>query len=432
MNLDTGIHRAYTTLQAVHERCSQVSGEVLDAGRRRARIMVETVEGRYQEALAASNTMSEKAHKGLILLEDLLTEYETRALKLKEQGFASAANTMIDSGRHMVDEGIAHAKEFVDDSIDQAYKAALTLEDKIAHAVASAKKNGLIKFSDLPAPWQVNPHITGGYRFSKSKPWILRSTLRITNEFVNIWSHAIGLVIVLAIAFYFYPASANFSLSTKTDKLIAAVFFFAAAKCLICSCMWHTMNCVANKTLLERFACVDYTGISMLIAASIMTTEYTAFYCEPLSRSIYLVSTATLGVAGVILPWHPHFNAKNMAWGRVAFYVTLALTGFVPIFQLSWSRGGAWAWHFYSPVLKSLVVYLAGAIVYASKVPEKWYPGAFNYIGGSHNLWHFAVLGGILFHYRAMESFFKIAFERASTECASYLVNQTTIAAAGL
>lgn len=417
MNLDAGIHRAYATLVSVHERCSQVSGEVMDAGRRRARIMVETVEGRYQEALDASNTMSEKAHKGLILLEELLTEYESKALKLREQGFASAANTMIDGGKHMMDEGLAHAKEFVDASIEQASKAAATLEDKIAHAVASAKKNGLINFTDLPAPWQVNPHITSGYRFSTSKPWILRSTFRITNEFVNIWSHAIGLIIVLAIAFYFYPASANFSLSTKTDKFIAAVFFFAAAKCLVCSCMWHTMNCVANKTLLERFACVDYTGISLLIAASIMTTEYTAFYCEPLSRSIYLVSTATLGVAGVILPWHPLFNAKHMAWGRVAFYVTLALTGFVPIFQLSWSRGGAWAWHFYSPILKSVLVYFAGAIVYASKVPEKWYPGAFNYIGGSHNLWHFAVLGGILFHYSAMQSFFRVAFLRASTDC---------------
>lgn len=422
MNLDAGIHRAYATLQAVHDRCSQVSGEVLDAGRRKAKILVETVESRYQEALAASNSMSEKAHKGLILLEEMLTDYELRAQKLREQGFANAAHTVMEEGRHMMDEGIAHAKEFVDESIDQAYKAAQSLEDKIAHAVAAAKKNGLITFQDLPAPWQVNPHITSGYRFSRSKPWILRSMFRITNEFVNIWSHGIGLIIVLAIAFYFYPASANFSLSTTTDKFIAAVFFFAAAKCLVCSCMWHTMNCVANKTLLERFACVDYTGISLLIAASIMTTEYTAFYCEPLSRSIWMGSTATLGLAGVILPWHPLFNAKNMAWGRVAFYVTLALTGFVPIFQLSWSRGGAWAWHFYSPILKSVLVYFAGAIVYASKVPEKWYPGCFNYIGGSHNLWHFAVLGGILFHYRAMESFFRVAFERASTECATYMM----------
>ncbi|KFY40101.1 hypothetical protein V495_05624 [Pseudogymnoascus sp. VKM F-4514 (FW-929)] len=417
IDLDASIQRAYATLQAVRARCSQVSEEVLDAGRRRAKVMVETLEGRYQDALVAKETLAEKAQTGLILLEEMLCEYEARAAKFQEQGFRNAANTVIEGGRRIVDEGISRAKVAVDDSIERTMKAAEALDLRIAHAVSEAKRNGLIKFQDLPAPWQVNPHITSGYRFSESKVHILRSTLTISNELVNIWSHAIGLLIVLSIAFYFYPTSVNFSLSTKADKVIAAVFFFAACKCLVCSCLWHTMNCVANRTLLERFACVDYTGISLLIAASIMTTEYTAFYCEPVARNSYLIATATLGVAGVILPWHPTFNGKNMAWGRVAFYVTLAATGFVPVVQLVKSRGGDWAWDFYAPITKSIAVYFCGAIVYASKVPEKWYPGAFDYVGGSHNLWHFAVLGGILFHYRAMEHLFAAAFERAQLGC---------------
>jgi len=183
--------------------------------------------------------------------------------------------------------------------------------------------------------------------------------------------------------------------------------------------MWHTMNSVADQTLLERFACVDYTGISLLIAASIMTTEYTAFYCEPVSRWIYLITTATLGVGGVIITWHPFFNRSDMAWARVAFYVSLGATGFVPVLQLNYTRGALWAWEFYAPIAKSIAVYLIGATVYASQVPERWYPGAFDYIGGSHNLWHFAVLGGILFHYSAMEEFFADAFERAKIECAA-------------
>ncbi|KFY35305.1 hypothetical protein V494_06033 [Pseudogymnoascus sp. VKM F-4513 (FW-928)] len=420
IDLDASIQRAYATLQAVRARCSQVSEEVLDAGRRRAKVMVDILESRYQNALVAKETLAEKAQTGLILLEEMLCEYETRASKFRDQGFYNAANTMIEGSRRMVDEGIGRAKVVVDDSIERAMKAAETLDARIAHAVSQAKKNGLITFQDLPAPWQVNPHITRGYRFSESKVHILRSTLTISNELVNIWSHAIGLLIVLSIAFYFYPTSANFSLSTTADKVIAAVFFFAACKCLVCSCLWHTMNCVANRTLLERFACVDYTGISLLIAASIMTTEYTAFYCEPVARNVYLISTATLGVAGVILPWHPAFNGKNMAWGRVAFYVTLAATGFAPVFQLVNARGGRWAWDFYAPITKSIAVYFCGAIVYASKVPEKWYPGAFDYVGGSHNLWHFAVLGGILFHYRAMEHLFTVAFERAQLACPTF------------
>ncbi len=382
--------------------------------------MVETVEGKYQDALVAKETLHDKVYTGIGLLEGILSDFEARAYKLRDQGFAGAAGTLMDEGRRVVDEGIERARGVVDEGIERAFKAAETLEETVAQAIARAREHGLIRYEDLPIPWRVNPHIVKGYRFSDSKIDCVRSVFGISNELVNIWSHAIGLMIVLAIAFYFYPTSVNFSLSTKTDVFIAAVFFFAACKCLVCSTLWHTMNSVADQTLMERFACVDYTGISLLIAASIMTTEYTAFYCEPVSRWIYLSTTATLGIGGVILPWHPTFNRQDMAWARVAFYVSLGATGFVPILQLNMTRGGTWAWEFYAPITKSITVYLVGACVYASKVPERWFPGAFDYIGGSHNLWHFAVLGGILFHYLAMQEFFAGAFRRAEQECAFY------------
>jgi adiponectin receptor len=198
---------------------------------------------------------------------------------------------------------------------------------------------------------------------------------------------------------------------------VAAVFFFAACQCLVCSTIWHTMNSVADVGLISMFACVDYTGISLLIAATIMTSEYTAFYCDPVSRWLYMVTTAVLGIGGVILPWHPTFNGADMAWARVAFFVGLGATGFLPVFQIWLTRGSDSVWELYSPVFMSVAVYLCGACVYASKIPERWFPGMFDYFGGSHNLWHFAVLGGILFHYGAMQEFFSGAFRRAQLEC---------------
>jgi adiponectin receptor len=420
LGFDVSISSAYATLQAVRARCSQVSGEMIGAGRRRAKVMVETVESKYQDALVAKETLNEKIYTGIGLLEGLLSDFEARAYKMREQGFAGAAGSFMDEGRRVVDEGIGRAREVVDEGIERARKAAETLEEHIQRAILHGKEHGLIRYEDLPIPWRVNPHIVKGYRFKESKVECVRSMFWLSNELVNIWSHAIGLIIVLSIAFYFYPSSVNFSLSTKTDVFIAAVFFFAACKCLVCSTMWHTMNSVADQTLMERFACVDYTGISLLIAASIMTTEYTAFYCEPISRCIYIGLTATLGVGGVILPWHPFFNRNDMAWARVAFYVSLSATGFAPVIQLNITRGPSWAWEFYAPIAKSIIVYVVGAVVYASRIPERWCPGAFDYIGGSHNLWHFAVLGGILFHYVAMQEFFSGAFVRAQNGCAMY------------
>ena len=364
LHLDAGISRAYSTLEAVRDSCSLVSGELVDAGRRRAKIIVDTLEDRYNHVLAARETLECKAQAGMRLMEGFLSDLEARAHAIHDKGLSD----IIDGGWRMAEEGLGKAREVVDESLDKARRARENLRESIEHAIQRAREKGLLRYDELPQPWQVNPYITRGYRFSESKIDCVRSAFKASNELVNIWSHAIGVVIVLAVAFYLYPSSVNFTQSSNTDVFFAALFFFAACKCLVCSCVWHTMNSIAEQTLLERFACVDYTGISLLIAASIMTGEYTAFYCEPVSRYTYIIATAVLGVGGVVLPWRPFFNRSDMAWFRVAFYVTLAATGFAPIFQLTWTRGPAWSYNFYTPILKSIAVYFIGALIYASQV----------------------------------------------------------------
>lgn len=384
--------------------------------------MVETLDARYHDAMAAAESMNEKARVGIELMDTMLTEYETKALKFRDQGLANAAGaaeSIMGGGRRVVDESLERARGVANEGIERAKRAAETVEEHVQYAIARAKEHGSLRYDELPVPWRVNPHILKGYRFNETKLGCVRSMFSFSNETVNIWTHALGLLIVLSVAFYFYPTSANFSLSTKTDVFIAAIFFFAACKCLVCSTIWHTMNCVADQTLLERFACVDYTGIALLIAASIMTTEYTAFYCEPVSCWTYITATGILGIFGVIMPWHPYFNRADKAWMRVGFFIGLGATGFLPIFQIMYTRSPAAAYELYagSNLVKSLGVYVLGACVYASKVPERWYPGAFDYFGSAHNLWHVAVLGGILYHYVAMQEFFSGAFRRAQNEC---------------
>jgi adiponectin receptor len=397
-----------------------VSDGFIDVGRRKARVLVEILEGSYNEALARKETLEQKVHEGVHLLEDLLTEFESRAYDMKENAMGINPFGLIDEGRRRVDEGLEMAMEVVDAGLDMAWGAAETIEIAIERALAKAQQQGLLNVHDLPDPWRINEHIIRGYRFNDSMIGCLRSALTFSNEFFNIWSHAIGLLIVLSIAFYFYPTSDHFILSTKSDVVMAGIFFAAACKCLLCSTFWHTFNSIAEKDLVHRFACVDYTGISVLIAASIMTTEYTAFYCEPFWRWFWISTTATFGIAGMILPWNPTFNRNDLSWVRLTFYVSLAATGMLPAMQVTMLRGWEWTRFFYAPIIKSLFVYLAGAVLYTLKIPERWRPGMFDYVGGSHNIWHVAVLAGILFHYSAMQEFFANAFLRAVIHCSVY------------
>jgi adiponectin receptor len=412
LQFDAQLERGFAALQDVRDSCSYTSGELLwGAAKHRATILVETLESRYNDVMPTIETLEGKAQASMKVMEGYLSEIESLA-----QARQNDLSAVLGKGRRRLDSSLAITREMLEEGYDKAKRAKDVLTESISIALRNAKETRLIRYEDLPHPWRVNPHILRGYRFTESKVECITSIFRPSNESVNIWSHAIGLVIVLAIAFHYYPSSSTFPLSTKWDIAIAACFFTAACKCLICSTMWHTMNSIADDKLLARFACVDYTGISFLVAASILSTEWTAFYCEPISRAIYMTLTGILGILGTILPWRETFNRHDMAWARVAFYVTLAGTGFVPAIQLNFTRGSAWAFYFYAPITKSMAVYLTGAIIYALQVPEKWYPGFFDYIGGSHNIWHIAVLGGILFHYTAMIEFFNGAFQRAAQE----------------
>jgi predicted membrane channel-forming protein YqfA (hemolysin III family) len=64
-------------------------------------------------------------------------------------------------------------------------------------------------------------------------------------------------------------------------------------------------------------ACVDYVGISGLIAASVISIEHYGFYCEPNTAAGYMVFSGVCGVIGMILPWVslPVPRAKGLMQG---------------------------------------------------------------------------------------------------------------------
>ncbi|KAJ4344663.1 inc metabolism membrane protein [Didymosphaeria variabile] len=409
LKLDTGVEYAYSTLLAVRESCSKISDGAIEVGRRQAAVFVETLEGRYQHALESKETLAEKVVAGILLIEDWVTDLEGRAYSFR------------DAGIDTVNQELGWARGIVDAGLHKAHRARQSIELKIDYAVdralARAKEHGLIRYEDLPEPWQANEHILTGYRFYDGHWACIRSICGIHNESTNIWTHLVGFMVMLGLAFIFYPQHINFHASTTTDIVIAAIFFFAACKCLLCSCIMHTMNGISHQTLLERYACIDYTGISLLVGASIMTFEYTAFYCEPRSRWAYMTLTALLSLGGVYLPWNPTFNRNDLAWLRVSFYVLLALTSLLPFFQLISLHGFEYTASFYMPAVPSMLIYFFGAIIYAARVPERWLPGRFDYLGASHNIWHVAVLCGIVAHYFAMQEMFSQAHYRSQAQC---------------
>ncbi|KAK9458622.1 hemolysin-III related-domain-containing protein [Lipomyces oligophaga] len=399
--LDSSLQAAYETLRAVRESGGQtLGGELIGSGtgRRRGEALLSFLETR-QDFSGWSESSSPSVQGKAAKVAAGMRFLEQRLADLEESCYASVDNTV----RRM-----AHLPD-----PSEPVQVADVLDHAVVEALAkSARLGRWLHYHELPVPWRENPNIRRGYRFYSSYAQCTLSMFKVHNETCNIWTHLLGFVLVLSIALHFLPQWEKYETLTLYDKLVVGVFLFAALKCLFSSVLWHTYNAIGILTHKKRWACVDYSGISILIACSILTTQYTSFYCQPATRVLYMSVTAMLGVVGLIMAWTPSFDQPQNRWLRISFFVGLALSGGLGVIHCTITRGPSPTFWFILPILKSLGCYVAGVAFYGTLFPECTLPGhVFDYVFMSHNFWHLAVVGGIYYHYTATQSFLEGARE---------------------
>ena len=180
------------------------------------------------------------------------------------------------------------------------------------------------------------------------------------------------------------------------------VYFAGACVCLLTSCVCHLLGCCARhiSQVVWRF---DYAGIAVLIVASFYPAVYYAFLCQPFWRTFYLATTTLAGAGVVAVSLPERFQATRFRALRACVFSALGLWGVVPVAHQLACFWHVWAIrHAFKLDLLMGFLYLAGAAVYASRVPERWFPGRLDLVGHSHQLWHVAVVLAALVHYRAI------------------------------
>jgi adiponectin receptor len=246
-----------------------------------------------------------------------------------------------------------------------------------------------------------------------------------------------------------FPNSELFQRGTFVDNLVIYLFLIASVKCLISSSVWHTFNGTSSLYLRKKFICVDYTGITILITASIVTTEYASLFFYPVLRTCFILFSLACGVGGLFFNWTAFFDKPESKPFRIAFYISLSAMGISAFFFLGYHKGFTHALCYYLPITRSLIWYLIGVVFYGSLVPERFRTDVLidqdqpeendlitekvvgnlqsyfketlpvtevadsfeslwwiDYIFSSHNIWHLCVLFGILGHYSAIYEMF--------------------------
>ncbi|GAA5873667.1 hypothetical protein JCM1840_002995 [Sporobolomyces johnsonii] len=338
---------------------------------------------------------------------DLRTYFSNESTRLSNavSHFKDETTESLSAGLHQLSDGAAELSAYVKDHSSAALDEAV----KIYHRALEIGKERLLRYEELPHEWRNNEHILSGYRYIPIEQWgtLLRSGWQWHNETINIQSHFLGFLSLVGLLIYYLSSTPSPSSSLVEaaahpgDTAISVLFVAAGMKCLLCSAAWHLLSGCATSHWFHGAACVDYVGISGLIAASVMGAEYYGFYDHPNLAMGYMVFSSIIGITGMIVPWSAWFNQRRYKAYRIAFFVALAASAVAPIAHRSVLHGFGDTFGFYSPAIPSVAAYLVGLVFYAHQFPECCSPGHWHF-GASHNIWHFSIVIAVWLHWRAM------------------------------
>lgn len=116
---------------------------------------------------------------------------------------------------------------------------------------------------------------------------------------------------------------------------------------------------------------------------------------------MYLVTMTLAGFGAAYIVLNPEYAKPTHRGARTQVFVGLGLSAVFPVLHLLFSHsfselfsdmGFGW-------LLTSGGLYIGGALLYANRIPEKLYPGKFDYFFASHQIFHVCVVLAALAHY---------------------------------
>ena len=179
------------------------------------------------------------------------------------------------------------------------------------------------------------------------------------------------------------------------------VIIHSAILLFIFSASFHSIGTINERyhDILNRF---DYGGISLLISGSCYPPYYYFFYYSNTFKYLYLTEITVFGIGIFLYSLTDDFNKPQKRTLRGIIFLIFGLCTGIPVLHMAffgkklegntagvnlinWYIGG--------------VCYVIGALLYIIRFPEKIFPGKFDYIGASHQIFHILVFFGALFHF---------------------------------
>jgi adiponectin receptor len=224
----------------------------------------------------------------------------------------------------------------------------------------------------------------------------------------------LGAIIFAALPFYMqnkvYP---QYPSTGRGDVVVFLIFFLSVATCFLLSASFHIIsNHSATVSILSNN--LDYLGIAILIWGSTIPSIYYGFYYSAKLQKLYWLLITVLATSCTVATLFLGLHRPGLRQLRAAIYSELGIFsvcciiyGLVPYgWDLQNARMGL-NW-----MRVTVSFNLVGAIVYATRIPERWYPRTYDFLGSSHQILHIVVLVAGLTHWAGLLSAFHYLHEK--------------------
>lgn len=272
----------------------------------------------------------------------------------------------------------------------------------------------VLKYEHLPEWLQDNEFLRHGHRPPlPSFAECFKSIWSLHTETGNIWTHLIGCLAFFCLGVWFLTRPNNHI--QWQEKIVFSFFFGGAVLCLGLSFAFHTLCC--HSINVGRIFCkLDYMGISLLIIGSFIPWIYYGFYCRMEPKITYIAMVSVLGTAAIIVSLWDRFSEPRYRPLRAGVFVAMGCSGILPTVHYIITDGvrslfedNAFHW-----LLLMAFLYLLGALLYATRTPERFFPGKCDIWFQSHQLFHTCVVIAAFVHYYGIS---EMAWMRLNARC---------------
>jgi predicted membrane channel-forming protein YqfA (hemolysin III family) len=248
-------------------------------------------------------------------------------------------------------------------------------------------------FKDVPAVF-VEPFILRGYR-PVDQPWSYywKSLFHKHNETINVWSHFTG-ILYMGYLFYYYNQRLNFFENAHSWPF--AVSLCTATIMFLCSAFAHLLHSKSDTVHLTCFA-IDYIGVSLHgFGSGFLHIYYSApqWYYNKIEYH-YMFILLLFGILACFSNCFAqyYFSRPYPPIKRICQFLPCGILWIYSIIPLIICLS---SFRFLSDAslmchLAQVILFPIGAILFAFDIPQRFCPGAFDFIGQGHHLFHLCI-----------------------------------------